>query len=171
MEYQLKINGEDLSADLTPGKDNTARVTLGDTEYEMAFERISETGLQLRVNGRQINAWVKEGPNGKTVVLNGRHFTIMDPMVQKQAGSTGNTPELDTPTLVTPPMPAIVIQVPVNLGDTVAKGDAVVVVSAMKMETPLAAPHGGTVTRIGVAQGDKVMPGDILVDIEKEETP
>ncbi|MDY0223131.1 MAG: acetyl-CoA carboxylase biotin carboxyl carrier protein subunit, partial [Desulfobacterium sp.] len=51
--------------------------------------------------------------------------------------------------------------------DPVEKGDPVVVVSAMKMETTLTAPHGGTVTRIGVKQGDKVMPGDILVDIEK----
>jgi pyruvate carboxylase len=39
----------------------------------------------------------------------------------------------------------------------------------MKMETTLFAPFDGTVKKVNVAEGDKVMPGDILVDIEKEE--
>ncbi|HOS98411.1 MAG TPA: acetyl-CoA carboxylase biotin carboxyl carrier protein subunit [Deltaproteobacteria bacterium] len=44
-------------------------------------------------------------------------------------------------------------------------------VSAMKMETTLSAPFPGIVTRINCAEGDKVMPGQILVDIERDEGP
>ncbi|MRR35573.1 hypothetical protein EG829_13030, partial [bacterium] len=53
-------------------------------------------------------------------------------------------------------------------GDTVTKGQGVVVVSAMKMETTLQAPFAGMVTRVNTAEGDKVMPGMILVDIERK---
>jgi 3-methylcrotonyl-CoA carboxylase alpha subunit len=63
-------------------------------------------------------------------------------------------------------MPAIVVLVPVAEGDWVEKGQVVMVISAMKMETSLKAPYGGRITRIKVNEGDKVMPGDILVDIE-----
>ena len=65
-------------------------------------------------------------------------------------------------------MPATVISVIVNKDDNVQKGDGVVVISAMKMETTLTAPYSGRVTSVNTSEGDKVMPGDILVDIEKE---
>jgi biotin carboxyl carrier protein len=55
----------------------------------------------------------------------------------------------------------------VSEGDEVEKGQSVVVVSAMKMETTLSAPFKGKVTRINVKEGQKVMPGEMLVDIEK----
>ena len=52
-------------------------------------------------------------------------------------------------------------------GDRVEKGQGVVVVAAMKMETTLNAPHSGVVSKVNVAENDKVMPGDILVDIDE----
>jgi biotin carboxyl carrier protein len=64
-------------------------------------------------------------------------------------------------------MPAVVIAVCVNEGDRVEKGQKVVVVSAMKMETTLVAPYTGIITRINVQANDKVMPGDILVNIDE----
>jgi len=67
-------------------------------------------------------------------------------------------------------MPAVVISIPVSEGDVVEKGQAVVIVSAMKMETTLTAPFNGTVKKINTTEGDKVMPGDILVDIDKSES-
>jgi biotin carboxyl carrier protein len=49
-------------------------------------------------------------------------------------------------------------------GAIVVKGDGVVAISAMKMEVTLRAPRAGT-ARVRVAVGDKVMPGDVLVDV------
>ena len=70
------------------------------------------------------------------------------------------------PDKITPPMPATVISVMVNKDDTVKKGDGIVIISAMKMETTLAAPYNGRIASVNVSEGTKVMPGDILVDIE-----
>ena len=67
-------------------------------------------------------------------------------------------------------MPSVVVRIMVAEGNEVEKGQGVVVVSAMKMETTLQAPFKGRVLKINVAEGEKVMPGQILVDIEKEES-
>ncbi len=57
------------------------------------------------------------------------------------------------------PMPGSVVQVLVEAGATVAKGDALIVVEAMKMEHVVRAPHDGVVERIDVAVGDTVAEG------------
>jgi biotin carboxyl carrier protein len=62
-------------------------------------------------------------------------------------------------------MPGLVLRIPVAIGDMVAEGDEVMVLEAMKMETPIAATAGGTITDILVTQGDQVKSGAVLVQI------
>lgn len=168
MEYHLEVHDKTIHLDVQAQSDGRAEVKIGDDTCDLEFQRISDRKISLSVNGRQVNAWVEKTGQGKTVVLNGQRYFVLDKDAQAQAGgrSKKSGPGME-PTTVTPPMPAIVIQVPVSQGDLVEKGDTIVVVSAMKMETSLKAPYGGKITRIGVGEGDKVMPGDILVDIEK----
>ncbi|RMG29494.1 MAG: oxaloacetate decarboxylase subunit alpha [Gammaproteobacteria bacterium] len=66
---------------------------------------------------------------------------------------------------VTTSMPGSVVEVLVEEGQTVAAGDPVLVVEAMKMETEIQAPVGGTVAAIHVAKGDHVNPDEALVEI------
>ena len=163
---------------------------IGEKEFILDFVRLSDRKIALqaseaspggdqateaRIRADQFTAWVGKNDTGSTIMLNGRHYLVKDKDdTQTGAAKARRSGAGQEPTAVTPPMPAIVIQVPVSEGDRVEKGDTVVVVSAMKMETSLAAPYAGIINRIGVAEGDKVMPGDILADIEKtadEETP
>ena len=67
---------------------------------------------------------------------------------------------------VTAPMQGTIVKVLVEVGKTVAIGDAVVVLEAMKMENQLQAEKAGTVKSINVKAGDKVGSGDVLVVIE-----
>jgi len=168
MKYHLEVHDNTINPDVESRSDDRAEVKIGDESYDLEFQRISDRKISLSVNGCQVNAWVEKTDQGKTVILNGQHYFILDKDAQAQAGGKSKRSGAGAePTTVTPPMPAIVIQVPVSEGDMVKKGDTVVVVSAMKMETSLKAPYGGKIIRIGVGEGDKVMPGDILVDIEK----
>jgi biotin carboxyl carrier protein len=64
------------------------------------------------------------------------------------------------------PMPATVVKIPVEEGQTVAKGETVLVLEAMKMEMPLRAAHDGTVVAIRCAEGELVQPGVTLIEIE-----
>jgi pyruvate carboxylase subunit B len=51
-------------------------------------------------------------------------------------------------------------------GDAVEAGQAVLIIEAMKMETELQAPIGGTVTAVNAAKGDRVTPGEALIQIQ-----
>lgn len=64
-------------------------------------------------------------------------------------------------------MPGKVLAVNVAAGETVTKGQRLVVLEAMKMETPLPCPCDGTVSEVKVAVGTKVGPGQVLVVIEE----
>jgi len=74
----------------------------------------------------------------------------------------------DIPGDITPPMPSVVARILVAEGDRVERGQGLVVVSAMKMETTLVAPYNGWVRKINTRAEAKVAPGDTLVEIEKE---
>jgi propionyl-CoA carboxylase alpha chain len=65
------------------------------------------------------------------------------------------------------PMPGVVRQVCVAVGDTVAKGDVLLVLEAMKMETPIRAPGAGKVTELRAGAGDQVEAGALLAVIEE----
>jgi acetyl/propionyl-CoA carboxylase alpha subunit len=65
------------------------------------------------------------------------------------------------------PMPGTVIKVLVDPGDSVRARQPLVVLEAMKMETPLASPYDATVHAVHVAEGDRVASGALLVELEK----
>ena len=67
---------------------------------------------------------------------------------------------------ITAPMPGTVIKVNVHEGSTVKARDPLVVLEAMKMETPLAAPFDATVTAVHVREGDRVAGGAVLVELD-----
>jgi biotin carboxyl carrier protein len=62
-------------------------------------------------------------------------------------------------------MPGTVMKVLVSEGDSVAEGDTVIVMEAMKMEQPIKAPTAGTVQAIEVSEGDTVDTGQVVVVI------
>ena len=65
-------------------------------------------------------------------------------------------------------MPGKVIAVDVATGDTVSKGQKLLVLEAMKMEHALTAPFDGTVAELAVAVGAQVQVEALLVRVEKE---
>ena len=68
---------------------------------------------------------------------------------------------------VTAPMPGTVIRVLVAPGDRVQARQPLVVLEAMKMETPLASPYEAVVRAIHVAEGDQVTGGAVVVELEE----
>jgi len=68
---------------------------------------------------------------------------------------------------VTAPMPGTVIRLLVAEGDSVRARQPLVVLEAMKMETPLTSPYDATVRAVHVAEGDRVAGGAVLVELEE----
>lgn len=69
---------------------------------------------------------------------------------------------------VAAPMPGAVVDVRVKPGQEVQRGDAVAVLSAMKMETVVTAPRSGVIKRLAVSEGDHMDAGDLIVDMGGE---
>ena len=70
-------------------------------------------------------------------------------------------------TAVVAPMPGTVIRVLVDEGDRVQPRQPLVVLEAMKMETPLVSPYDGVVLRLHVSEGERVAGGAVLVELEE----
>ncbi len=75
---------------------------------------------------------------------------------RKQAAAPGD---------VSTAMPGNIVDVLVKEGDSVKAGQPLLVTEAMKMETEIMAPIAGTVKVIHVAKGDRINPGDVLIEI------
>ena len=68
-------------------------------------------------------------------------------------------------TAVKASVPGKIIRLEKNVGDTVAAGDTVLILEAMKMEIPVVAPEGGTIQAFQVGVGDSVESGDVLATL------
>ena len=163
---QLKIGDEVKTLEWLPGEDpDRARVRIGEAEYAVRFQIVADHQVQLQVNGRAVQAFVAAGANGKYVFIEGGVYRVEELDQARKRKSRAGLDE--TPGEVTPPMPAVVVRMLVQEGEAVVKGQGLLVVSAMKMETTLKAPFDGLVKKIHTALQAKVMPGDRLVEIEE----
>jgi acetyl/propionyl-CoA carboxylase alpha subunit len=70
-------------------------------------------------------------------------------------------------TTVTAPMPGTVIKLLVGAGDSVRARQPLLVLEAMKMETPLTSPYDAVVRAVHVAEGDRVAGGTVLLELEE----
>jgi acetyl/propionyl-CoA carboxylase alpha subunit len=85
----------------------------------------------------------------------------LDASAVDRGGPTGGQ------TRVTAPMPGTVIRLLVGAGDSVRARQPLVVLEAMKMETPLTSPYDAVVRAVHVAEGDQVAGGTLLVELEE----
>lgn len=80
-------------------------------------------------------------------------------------GSSGKRRSASAPGDVSTNMPGNIVDVLVKEGDTVKAGQPVLIAEAMKMETEVQAPITGTVKAVHVAKGDRINPGELLIEI------
>ena len=66
---------------------------------------------------------------------------------------------------ITSPMPGLVFKIVVSVGQQVAKDQELIILEAMKMESPIHAPNAATVSAILVKEGDAVTEGQVLIQL------
>ncbi len=123
---------------------------------EAPEDGLVERSTTVEVNGKRfdVKMWVPETTG--VVAKKSKKPT----RAGGSSGSGGGSGE------VAAPMQGTIVKVNVEVGQTVAIGDSVVVLEAMKMENQIAAEKAGKVAKVNVKQGDTVGSGDVLVVIE-----
>ncbi len=164
MNYRLKIGQEVLA--LEAGRlDDTGScvVHIGEDPRSVMVKAVCADQMHLQVGDKSFHFSVLPVDDGAWIWCNGRARLVQDASAVERRKTRG---PVATPGQVTPPTPAAVVKVLVEVEDEVVKGQALVVVSAMKMEMTLAAPYHGKVIAVNTRIGAQVSPGEILVEID-----
>jgi biotin carboxyl carrier protein len=140
------------------------KYTINGTKYEVAIGDIEDCNVTVTVNGEEYKVEMerpaepekKKPVLGKVAATSSEEESTAAPA--KAAGGTG--------TAIKAPLPGVITDIQVAVGDEVQAGDTVVVLEAMKMANALQAEKAGKVTAICVKVGETVMEEDALVYIE-----
>ncbi|MDP2245058.1 acetyl/propionyl/methylcrotonyl-CoA carboxylase subunit alpha [Pseudomonas sp.] len=165
--FVLKHGEQSLTVELevrADGPQPSLLATVG--EQQVSLTLLASDGRWATVERDGIRQRLAYHLDGEHIWLYGHtgnlHFTdITHQPVSSEAGAGSGS--------VKAPMDGAIVEVLVEEGATVSKGQLLVVLEAMKMEHPLKASIDGVVRRIGVSRGDQVKNRQLLVEIEASE--
>jgi biotin carboxyl carrier protein len=137
--------------------------------------RVEQQGTQWQIDagdGVREASVLEVEPGVYSILLDGQSFEVRtadldveveDPRAPRSAAKHAG---LEGPQAVAAPMPGKVVRVLVGLGDSVERGQGLVVIEAMKMQNEMKAPKQGRVVSIGAVEGATVAAGDVLATVE-----
>jgi biotin carboxyl carrier protein len=149
-------------------EDGKVFASVDDREYELEVSE-PEPGVYLfKHEGRILEASVSRGSAGDPTRVrlgsNEIEVKLIDPKRLRGAGADAE--HADGLVEIKTAMPGKVVSVLLAAGNTVEKGDGVLVVEAMKMQNELKSPKAGVIKEVRVTEGAAVSAGDILATIE-----
>ena len=154
-QYNFNINGNEYSVTINSVEGNVADVTV-----------VASYKVQLG-GGQTISVQPAAAP-AQPAAATPAPAQAAAPAPQPQAAPA---PQTAAPAAtgagqpVTSPLPGVIVEISVKVGDAVKAGQQVAVLEAMKMENAIEADHAGTVTAIHVNKGDSVLEGVPIVTI------
>ena len=144
-EYKYKING------------NLYNVVIGDIEENIAHVEVNGTHYTVEMEKKP-----KAAPAPKPVVRPAAKPAAAPaaaaPVTKPAAGGAKSG--------VKSPLPGVILDIKVNVGDAVKKGQTIIILEAMKMENSINADKDGKIAAINVSKGESVLEGTDLIIIE-----
>lgn len=141
-DFKYKINGTPYRVVVQKYENDVIELEVNGTPYAVEMERKKRKPL----------AGIKR-PNPTSA------STASDVIVTRPSKSASQN-------TVISPLPGVILDIKCNVGDSVKKGQTVIVLEAMKMENNIQANISGKITKISVNKGDSVLEGAELVVIE-----
>lgn len=157
------INQKQISADAEICDDKIT-VAIDDNRFSAEYLGSAETKHTILINSKIENVYSCKTKDGVYIWHNGRQA-----LVKRETARKGRSKNVVTQTDITPKTPGTVIKILVKEGDEVKKGQELIVISAMKMETPLFAGFDAVVKSVNTSEGANVMPGEIMIDLQPTE--
>ncbi|MGI6319826.1 MAG: acetyl-CoA carboxylase biotin carboxyl carrier protein [Bacteroidales bacterium] len=143
-QYKFIINGNDYQVDILDIEDNIADVEVNGTPYKVELDK----EMNVRSTPKIVQA--KPAPSAEA--------STAAPKAASPASTGGEA--------IKSPLPGAIIDVYVNVGDTVKTGQQLLMLEAMKMENNIDSDRDGKILEVKVSKGDNVLEGDVLIVIE-----
>ena len=139
------------------------KYTINGNQYEVIIGDIAENTATVTVNGEEYK--VEMEPE----LVEEKKVVVRKPVAAENSDNSENseaTANINTNNAIKAPLPGVITEICVNVGDEVNAGDTVVVLEAMKMANNIEAEKAGKITAICVKPGQSVMEDDPLVVME-----
>ena len=153
------------------GKSGVAAIHVGSESYEIVSKsRLNDVRIEGTVNGQPFTAQVERGtgknPLGLRVQHNGTKVNVMvlSPRLAELQRLMPFKAPADMSRFVLSPMPGLLADVAVQVGQKVLAGERVAVIEAMKMENVLFATQDGVVAKVLAAKGDSLSVDQVIVE-------
>ncbi len=165
MKYTTIINNKQFEVEIL--KDGN--VLVNGKPHEVDFLGLEESLYSIIQNSKSHEIAIEEERGKYELQLEGRLYeaTVLDQrallMAQRKGGLMTGSGE------VASPMPGLIVEVLVNVGDEVTQGQTVVILESMKMQNELKAPRDGIVQKIACEAGQTVDKGNLLINIEGDD--
>lgn len=152
-EYKYSINGNEYTVAVIDLDGNTAAVEVNGTSY-----KVDILGEELNITPRSAAKPVAPvapapQPQAAAPAPVAQTAPAEQPVAPAPAQPVGNGKPILSP------LPGVILDLKVNVGDQVKAGQTVAVLEAMKMENNINAEHDGVVTAIKVNKGDSILEG------------
>ena len=103
-----------------------------------------------------------------TVKVNNNIYTVvisnpLDTLIKEMGFEVGITKQVN---VIKAPMPGLILEINVTIGQTVKENDNLFILTAMKMENSFLSPRDGVIKNIAINVGDSVVKGDLLIEFE-----
>lgn len=163
MKLSFEHNSQSTSLDLTPtGAGKSYRATIGNRSVAVEIIQSQDGRLDLLIDGERVTAYVSSDNTKRWVTINGQTVVLTKSSGTRRSGHGHHHAAGE----LTAPMPGQVRAVNVSEGDTVTKGQTLLLLEAMKMEIRIQASQDGIVKKLFVQQGQTVEREQILVTVE-----
>jgi biotin carboxyl carrier protein len=167
MAFIAKLGEQSYTVEIEESSKSVYRVSVDGNEFVVDGKKTGRTNFSLIVDNRSFEIEVDNREDEYRVLVDGRnyHIHLLDERRVRVGGESASA-QAQGRQKVSVPMPGKVIAILVAEGDTVEKGQGLVIVEAMKMENEVHSPIAGEVKEIKVKTGDTVEGGAVLLIVE-----
>lgn len=163
-KYNFRINGHDYQVDVNSVEGGIADVTVNGTDYKVELaDAVPAPAQQAARPAPQATFTAAPAPQATAPAT---QAAAQAPQATAQAvqTATASAPQ-GKGEVVTAPLPGVILDIKVKVGDVVKAGQTVAVLEAMKMENEIEATASGTVTAVNAGKGDSVLEGAAIITI------
>ena len=172
-KYNFRINGHDYQVDVNSVEGGIADVTVNGTDYKVELaDAVPAPAQQAARPAPQATFTAAPAVTPQATAQATQQAAQAAQAAQATAQATQTAAQTATASapqgkgeVVTAPLPGVILDIKVKVGDVVKAGQTVAVLEAMKMENEIEATASGTVTAVNAGKGDSVLEGAAIITI------